>query len=110
MTRASSGGIAERDGVSHHRVDVTVVRDVLRFAVVGAERDPRRAVFERERRQRAEVARRRRLADEEPEAGTQPLAALFDRRRLVVRADPGRRIRVQRLPEDAGRVTVDMTP
>ena len=36
-----------RDRVAHHRVDVPVVGDVLRLAVVGAERDPARAVLRR---------------------------------------------------------------
>ena len=40
QTSASSGGIADRDRVADHRVDVSVVGDVLGLAVVGAERDP----------------------------------------------------------------------
>ena len=40
--------------------------------------------------------------------GAQPLAALLDRERLVVGADPGRRVRLELLAEDAGRVTVDV--
>ena len=34
---------ADRDRLAHHAVDVAVVADVVRVAVVGAERDPRRA-------------------------------------------------------------------
>ena len=53
MTSASSGVHAERDRLAHHRVDVAVVGDVLRLAVVGAEGDALRAVLEHEREQRA---------------------------------------------------------
>ena len=53
------GRDAGRDRVAHHRVDVAVVGDVLRLAVVGAERDPARAVLGEQRQQRVQVARRR---------------------------------------------------
>ena len=39
------GRDAERDRIAHDRVDVAVVGDVLGLAVVGAERDPVRAVL-----------------------------------------------------------------
>ena len=74
------------DRLPHHPVDVAVVRDVLRVAVVGAERDPARAELLRRAAGGAQVARHRRLADQEPHPGTQPLAALLDRQRLVVGA------------------------
>ena len=46
------------------------------------------------------------LADQQPEPGPQPLAALLERVRLVVRADAGRRVRLQVLAEHSGRVPV----
>ena len=61
-----------------------------------------------ERDQVAQVARARRLADQQPHPGAQPLAALLDRVRLVVGADPGGRVRVERLAEHARRVAVDV--
>ena len=71
------GRDAERDCVANHRVDVAVFGDVLRLAVVGAERDPVRAELLHEREQCSEVACRRCLADQQPHAGAQPLASLF---------------------------------
>ena len=102
------GRDAELDRVAHHRVDVPVLGDVLRLAVVGAERDAVRPVLGDERQQRAQVARRRRLADEQPHPGAQPLASLVERRRLVVGADPRRRVRLQIPAADARRVAVDV--
>ena len=61
-----------------------------------------------EREQRLEVARDRRLADQQPHARAEPLAPLLDRRRLVVGADAGRGVGVQRLAEHAWRVAVDV--
>ena len=93
---------------AHHPVDVAVVGDVVGVAVVGAERDPVRAVLERERQERLEVACHRRLADEEPHPRPQPLASLLRGEALVVGADPGRGIRLQALAEQPGRVAVDV--
>ena len=98
----------ECNGVPDDRVDVPVVRDLLRLAVVGAEGDARRPVLERERRERAQVARCGGLADEQPEPGPQPLASLLHGRGLVVGADPRRGVGVQLRPENAGRMTVDV--
>ena len=95
------GRDAERDRVAHHRVDVAVVGDVLRLAVVGAERDPRRPVLGEQRQQRLQVARGRALADQQPHPGAQPLASLLGGVRLVVGADPGRRVRLQVAAEHA---------
>ena len=89
-----------RDRRAHHRVDVALLGDVLRLAVVGAEGEPVRAELVDERQQRVEVAGARSLADQQPHPRAQPLAALLDRAHLVVGADPGRRVRVQRLAED----------
>ena len=97
---------ARGDRGAHHAVDVAVVGDVLRVAVVRAERDATRAVLGDEGQQRVQVARHRGLADEEPHARAEPLAPLLDREHLVVRADPGGDVRLELLAEDAGRVTV----
>ena len=99
---------SSRDSVAHHAVHVAVVGDVLGVAVVGAERDPVRPVLAHERQQRLQVARHRRLADEEPDARAQALAPLLDRQHLVVRADARGGVRLQRLAEHAGRVPVDV--
>ena len=61
-----------------------------------------------ERQERLEVARHRRLADQEPHPGAEPLAALVDGQRLVVRADARGRVRLQLLAEEPGRVAVDV--
>ena len=102
------GRDAERDGVAHHRVDVPVLGDVLRLAVVGAERETIRSVLGDERQQRAQVARRGCLADEQPHAGTQPLASFVERRGLVVGAHTGRGVGLEIPPVDARRVPVDV--
>ena len=78
---------------------MALLGDVLRLAVVGAERDPARAEFLDERDQCLEIPRGRGLADQEPDPGAEPLPALLDRERLVVGADPGGDICVQRAPE-----------
>ena len=98
----------ERDGVADHPVHVAVVGDVLGIAVVGAEGDPPGAVLRDERKERFEVSRHRRLADQEPHPGAKALAPLLHREGLVVRADPGRRVRLEGLAEDSRRVTVDV--
>ena len=102
------GRDARRDGVAHHPVDVAVVGDVLGVAVVGAERHPAGAELVHERQQRLQVARHRGLADQEPHAGAQPLAALVDGQCLVVRANARRGVRLQLLAEEPGRVAVDV--
>jgi hypothetical protein len=102
------GRDAEAHGVADDRVHVPVLRDVLRLAVVGAERHPSRAELRHERRQGLEVARGGRLADQQPHPRAQPLASLLRREGLVVGADPGGGVGLQRVPEDAGRVPVDV--
>ena len=102
------GRDAGADRVAHHPVDVAVLGDVLGVAVVGAEGDPARAELVHERQQRLQVARHRGLADQEPHPGAQPLAALVRGQRLVVGADARRRVRLQLLAEEPGRVAVDV--
>ena len=62
------GATPARDRLANHAVDVPRVGDVLRVAIVRAERDAPGSVLLDEREQRAEVARHRSLADEEPHA------------------------------------------
>ena len=57
------------NGLPNHAVHVSFVRDVLGIAVVRAERDPGRPVLLDERQECMQVARHRRLADEQPHAG-----------------------------------------
>ena len=94
--------------LAHHPVDVAVVGDVVRVAVVGAERDPARPELLDERKQGTQVAGHRRLADEQPHAGAQPLAALLDGQRLVVGGDPRRDVGLQVPAQHAGRMAVDV--
>ena len=102
VRRLDPGG----DGVSHHPVDVPPVDDVLGVPVVGAERDPAGTVLLDEREERRQVSRHGRLAHQEPHACPKPLPPFLDGEHLVVRPDPRGRVRLQLLPEDAGRVTV----
>ena len=87
---------------------MTVVRDVLRVAVVRAEGDPARADLVHERQEVEEVPRHRRLADQEPHPSAQPLPALLDRQRLVVRLDARGRVGLELLAEYPGGVPVDV--
>ena len=96
------------DSLAHHPVDVPVLGDVLRIAVVGAERDPVRAELLHERQQRLQVARHRRLADQQPHAVAQTLASFVRRERLVVRANAGGCVGVQLLAEHARCMSVDL--
>ncbi len=95
-----------RNRLAHHPVDVARVGDVLRIAIVGAERDAPRAVLLDEREERAQVPRHRGLADEQPHPGAQALAPLLDGERLVVRVDARGRVRLELRSENAGRMAV----
>ena len=102
------GGDPRLDGFPDHPVQVAVVCDVLRVAVVGAERDPVGAELLRERQEVEQVPRHRGLADQEPHAGTEPLSPFLHRQRLVVGLDARRGVRLQLLPEEPGGVPVDV--
>ena len=102
------GRDAGGDRLADHAVDVPVLRDVLGVAVVGAEGDPTRAVLGRERKERLQVPRHRRLANQQPHTGAEPLTALVGRQALVIGANPGGRVGLQSLADEAGRVAVDM--
>ena len=103
------GRDARRHGLPHHPVDVAVVCDVFRVAVVRAERDPGRPELLDQREQVEQVPRHRGLADQEPHPGAQALAPLFDRQRLVVRPDARGGVCLQLLAENAGRMAVDVS-
>ncbi len=100
------GSDPRADGLPDHLVDVAVVRDVLRIAVVGAERDAVGAELLRERQEVEQVPRHRGLANEEPHAGTEPLSPFLHRQRLVVGLDARRGVGLELLPEDSGGVPV----
>ena len=102
------GRDAARDRLAHHAVDVALGHDVLGLAVVGAEREAVRPELGDQREQVVEVARAGRLANQHPHADAQALPALLDGPRLVVGADAGGGVRVQRLAEHARRVAVDV--
>ncbi len=104
LGRDSSG-----DGLPHHPVDVARVGDVVGVTIVGAERDAPRSVLLDEWEQRTQVPRHRRLADKQPDPGTQTLAPFLDGQRLVVGADARGRVRLQVGPEHARRMPVDVT-
>ena len=101
-------GHAGGDGIADHRVDVAVVGDVLGLPVVGAERDPARPVLEQQREQGLEVPGGRSFADQQPHPGAQALAAFLRGVRLVVGADAGGGVRLQRPPAHARGVPVDV--
>jgi hypothetical protein len=112
IERGHDQGVFRRDTrsyrLSHHPVHVTVVRDVLRVAVVGAEGDPRRSELLHEREEVEQVPRHRGLADEEPHPRADPLSALLDGQRLVIGLDARRGIGLERLAEERRCVSVDM--
>ena len=97
-----------RNRLADHPVDVARVGDVLGIAIVRAEGDAPRAVLLHQRQQRVQVARHRRLADEQPHPGPQALAPLLHRERFVVRVDAGGRVCLELAPEESGRMPVDM--
>ena len=102
------GRDAVRDRVPDHAVQMAVVGDVLRLPIVGAEGDPSRAVLGEQRQERLQVAGCGGLADQQPHPGAQALSPLLRRVRLVVGADPGGCVRIERPAEHAGSVTVDV--
>ena len=93
---ASSGAIALGDRLAAHRVDVALAHEHVRLAVVRAERAVLGPVAAHELQQRAQVARVGGLAQQHPQAAPALLERLLPRRRLVVGADPGRRVGVER--------------
>ena len=112
IDRGKHDGIFGRDAggnrLTHHAVDVAVLGDVLRVAVVRAERDAVGSELLHQRQQGVKVARHRRFADQQPHAVAKALASFLRRERLVVGANPRRCVRVQRLSEETWRMPVDM--
>ena len=96
ITSTSSGAMPCGHRLAAHRVDVALAHEHVRLAVVGAERAVLRAVAADQLQQRAQVARVGGLAQQHPEAAAALLERLLPRRRLVVGADPGRRVGVER--------------
>jgi len=72
----------------------------------GAEGHPRRPELLHEGEQIPQVACHRGLADQQPHPGAQALASLLHGQRLVIRADTGGGVCVQRLAEDSRCVPV----
>ena len=60
-----------------------------------------------QKQQRVEVAGVGRLADQQVLAARQALARLVGRHALVIAANAGRHVSVERVTGDAGRVTID---
>ncbi len=83
-------------------VDVAVLEDRVRLAVVAAQRDPLGAVPEHGRDQVGEVLAGRALPDEDPHALAALLLRFVEHRALVVRLDPGGQVGVE-LPARTGR-------
>ena len=96
------------DGHAAHLVDVPVAEQEVGLAVVGAEGAVLGPVLADQRQQVAQVARVRRLAQQHPHAAAALLQRLVERRRLVVGADAGGDVGVQRPADHAGRVAVGM--
>ena len=78
----------------------------VRLAVVGAERAVLGPVLADQRQQVAQVARVGGLAQQHPHAAAALLERLVERRRLVVGADAGGDVGVERPADHAGRVAV----
>ena len=103
------GRHAGGDGLPHDPVDVAVVGDVFRVPVVRAERDPGRPALLDQREEVEQVSSHRGLPDQEPHPGAQALAPLFDRQRLVVRADARGGVCLQLVAENTGRMAVGVS-
>ena len=94
------------DGDPAHLVDVALAEQQVGLAVVGAERAVLGPVPRHQRQQVAQVARVRRLADQHPHAAAALLERLCERRRLVVGADAGGDVGVERAAGHARGVAV----
>ena len=80
---------AEADRRADHAVEMALLGDVERVAVVGAEGEEGRGLDREERRQRVQVLGDRALADQHGHALADLLQRLFGARGLVVGADAG---------------------
>ena len=109
---AIRSAVLGRDPLAHrdpaHLVDVALAVQEVGLAVVGAEGAVLRPVPRHQRQQVAQVARVRRLAQQHPHAAPPLLERLLERGRLVVGADAGGDVGVERMPGDARGVPVDV--
>jgi hypothetical protein len=110
VQRGHQQRVLRRDPLGHrdpaHLVDVALPVEQVGLAVVGAERAVLRPVAGDQRQQVAQVVRVRRLPDQHPHPAAALLQRLLERGRLVVGADAGRDVGVERAAGDARRVAV----
>ena len=99
---------ADRD--PHRGVDVALFHDFQRIAVVGAERDPRPGQVGEQRGERRDVLGDRALAHQDEHALGQLFAGLIELGALVVGADAGGQIAVERQAAQQGGMAVDVPP
>jgi hypothetical protein len=86
---------------------VASVGDVLWVAIVGAEGDPA-GPYSCTSGSSARGSAPSKPTDQQPHPSAQPLATFLDGQRLVIGRDPRRRVRLQLLPEQPGRMAVDV--
>ena len=101
--RAAAG-----DQHADHVVEVTLLGDVERVAVVGAEREEGRGLDREQAAQRREVLRDRALADQHGHALADLLQRLVGGGGLVVGADAGREVAVEVASAQQRRMAVDV--
>ena len=99
---------AEADQRADHVVEMAVLGDVERVAVVGAEAHEARGVLVEHLGKRMEVLRHRAFADEDGHPLPDLLAGFRRGRGLVVGADAGGEVAVERLAAKERRVAVDV--
>ena len=87
---------------------MALLDDEIGLAVVGAERAALGAISLDQRKQVTEVARDRGLAEQHPHPKAALLQRLLEGHGLVVGADTGRHVGVERWAAHARRVTVDV--
>lgn len=102
------GGDPLGDGDPQHLVEVALLGQRGRLAVVGAEHAALRPVAPDHGQQVAQVPRVGRLAEHHPHAQPALLQRLLQRGRLVVGADAGGDVGVEGVAGEAGRVAVDV--
>ena len=101
--RAAAG-----DQRADHVVEMPLLGDVERVAVVGAEREEGRGLDREQVAQRLEVLRHRALADQHGHALADLLQRLVGAGRLVIGADAGRQVAVEVASAQQRRMTVDV--
>ncbi len=96
------------DGLAAHLVEVALAHQEVGLAIVRAERAALGSELPHQRQQRMQVAGVRGLADQHPGALATLLQGLLVGRRLVIRADSGGQVGVQRVAAHARGVAVDV--